>query len=318
MTRQALRSLVALGLAVLLAPPLAFPRDDTPTPRAKDDATAGIRRRLAEQQAALAPLMTEVVDRLDESARLRTLKTDQARKVEKIQADLTRAQTNAQVAEIAVKEYLEGTFPQEVATIEGELALTKSELIRTKDRLEWAGRMLKKGVVSEAERLADEQAHLKAQIAERCAQEKRKILQQFTRPRAETELKANIEKAKAEALRKQAEQTLEEQNTRRIAREAEDAAPLAQEARVVRLLDELIGLHDKALARLDKARSASEAANRVEEVSRVADAAQAKADEARKLWDEARAIREQRRVARLKERIHRAATYGPGAPMDKP
>ena len=48
------------------------------------------------------------------------------------QSKLTR-----EVAEIAVTEYVEGVYKQEKETIQGEIALAKSELKRAEDRLEW-------------------------------------------------------------------------------------------------------------------------------------------------------------------------------------
>src|SRR5262249_421413 len=55
------------------------------------------------------------------------------------------ARLTREVAEIAVKEYKEGIFQQELATVEGEIALAKSDMKRAEDELEWANRIERKG-----------------------------------------------------------------------------------------------------------------------------------------------------------------------------
>src|SRR3954469_3775273 len=66
------------------------------------------------------------------------------------QAVLTR-----EVAEFAVKEYVGGVFKQEKATIEGQIALARSDLERAIDRVEWSDKHKKLGHVSTAQNIAD-------------------------------------------------------------------------------------------------------------------------------------------------------------------
>ena len=64
------------------------------------------------------------------------------------QAVLTR-----QVAELAVREYVEGVFKQGKATIEGQIALARSDLERAIDRVEWSDKAKKLGHVSAAQNI---------------------------------------------------------------------------------------------------------------------------------------------------------------------
>ena len=54
------------------------------------------------------------------------------------QGRLRERQKTLEVAEINVKEYIEGIYPQEMKTIQGEIKLAESELARAQDRLEWS------------------------------------------------------------------------------------------------------------------------------------------------------------------------------------
>ena len=48
------------------------------------------------------------------------------------------AKLTREVAQIAVKEYVEGIFVQDKATADGEISLAKSDLARASDRVDWA------------------------------------------------------------------------------------------------------------------------------------------------------------------------------------
>ena len=68
------------------------------------------------------------------------------------------------MAEIAVKEYKEGIFLQDKATIQGEIKLAESDLTRAADRVDWATRMYEKGYVSKAQKVSEELNFQKAKF----------------------------------------------------------------------------------------------------------------------------------------------------------
>ena len=80
-------------------------------------------------------------------------------------ADYQNALKTREVAQISVDEYRDGTFPQEVSTVEGEKTLARSDLERAKDRLAYSKEMLAKKYVSASSVMADELSFLKAQIS---------------------------------------------------------------------------------------------------------------------------------------------------------
>ena len=59
---------------------------------------------------------------------------------------------------MAVNEYQEGTFRQELAATEGEIKLAEAKLASAEDHLAWCRRMFNKGYCSMAEKTADELA----------------------------------------------------------------------------------------------------------------------------------------------------------------
>ncbi len=109
-----------------------------------------------------------------------------------------------EVAEIAVLEYKEGIFVQDLATSEGEIKLAESDLLRAEDNLEWSRRMYDKGYQSMAAKVSDELKFKKAQFALEQAQSKRKVLVDYTKKKTIKELEQGLETARARELARQA------------------------------------------------------------------------------------------------------------------
>jgi RND family efflux transporter MFP subunit len=144
-----------------------------------------------------------------DSASLRDNLTNQEITTKRAEADYENAMKTREVAEIAVREYLEGTFLQDRLNIEGEITLAESELKRSIEKLDWSEKMLKNQYISEGQVLADRLSKLKAEISKRQAAKKMVVLEQYTKQKQETELLANVEKARSDELAKKATLNLE-------------------------------------------------------------------------------------------------------------
>jgi HlyD family secretion protein len=118
----------------------------------------------------------------------------------KAKATYEIARLTRELAEIAVEEYRDLTYPKDLATVEGEIKLAESDLTRGKDRLEWAKRMHEKGYVSRAQKVSEELTFKKAQFTLEQAQSKRKVLVDYTRGKTLKELHSDVEKAHANEL----------------------------------------------------------------------------------------------------------------------
>jgi len=162
-----------------------------------------------------------------DSGTLRDQLINQVITTARAEADFQNALKTREVAEISVKEYLEGTFPQDAMTIEGEQTLAKADRARAEDRLKYSTDMAKLGYISPSQKLADEQALMKAKISEDQAVEKSRVLMKYTKPKTETELQANVEKARSDELAKKAALSLEKQKQAKLEKQIEKCVLLA-------------------------------------------------------------------------------------------
>ncbi len=120
------------------------------------------------------------------------------------EADVHGTRIAREVAVLAVIEYQEGTFIQELATTEGEIKLAESELARAEDRVDWTRRMFDKGYVSMAEKVTDELTLKKNRFALEQAQIKKKVLIDYSKAKTIKALTGAVETARARELAKQA------------------------------------------------------------------------------------------------------------------
>ncbi len=160
----------------------------------------------------------EVVCELD-SAALSDSLTNQTITTKSAEAAFKNATLTREVAEIAVKEYVEGIYKQDLATVEGEIKLAESELSRALDRVDWAQRMSAKGYISMAQKVSEDLALKKAQFALEQAQSKKKVLVDYTRDKTIKELESDVEKARSDELAKEATHSLETSKEKKLERQ---------------------------------------------------------------------------------------------------
>ena len=162
----------------------------------------------------------DVVAELD-SAALRDLLVSQ--RITTLQADASfkQAKLVREVAEYAVKEYIEGIYLQEKATDKGQIKLAESDRERAIDRLQWSTLMFAKGYVSKATNIADQLTKQQADFDLEQAQMQLKVLEDYTKEKQIKSLSSDVEKAKADELSKQASLTLEQTKEKKLERQIE-------------------------------------------------------------------------------------------------
>jgi RND family efflux transporter MFP subunit len=143
----------------------------------------------------------ELVCELD-SASLNDQLTNQKIAVQGADASYQNAKLTREVAEIAVKEYEEGIYLQDKATIQGEIKLAESDLARAGDRVDWANRMYEKGYVSKAQKVSEELNFQKAKFTLEQSQSKLNVLENYTKHKTIKELRSEVEKALSDELAK--------------------------------------------------------------------------------------------------------------------
>lgn len=160
----------------------------------------------------------EIVCELD-SASLRDQLNTQKISTNQAEASYKQSLLTREVAEVAVVEYTEGLYKQEMSTIAGETALAKSDLERAEDRLSWSTNMFKKGYVSRSSNIADELSLNKAKFELEKAQTSKDVLTKFTKEKTIKELKSEVEKARADELSKESVWSLEKTKEAKLERQ---------------------------------------------------------------------------------------------------
>lgn len=147
---------------------------------------------------------------LDSSA-LESERTSQKILVNAAKAAEVEAHNNYDVAVIAKREYLEGTFLQERQTIESEVFVAEENLNRAQEYYAYSQRLASKGYVNENQLEADRFAVEKAKKDLDTAKTKLMVLDEFTKPKQVSTLESAIliAKAKWEAAKNSHELELE-------------------------------------------------------------------------------------------------------------
>jgi hypothetical protein len=129
-------------------------------------------------------------------------------------ADYNQAKLNREVAEYAMKEYIDTTFALERATAQNQVAAAESDRKKAEDRLKWSTEMLEKGKVSPETKTADQLTLLAADFDIEQAKLELEVLEKYTRQKQRKKLVTDIEKARADEASKQA--IYQEARTRRL------------------------------------------------------------------------------------------------------
>ncbi len=136
------------------------------------------------------------------------------------EVDFQNATAAREVAEMSVKEYMEGTYKNELASAKGEVAAAESAIQQARRRLDRARRAQKrldeviatrKGNVAPADIVAEldiedrldasEQSIAREKTALELAQSRQQILEEYTRDKTIKALKLEVERSRPEELR---------------------------------------------------------------------------------------------------------------------
>jgi hypothetical protein len=173
-------------------------------------------------------------------------------------AELKKAELSVEVAKISLNEYLQGVFPSDIQTAEGDVALASSDLARAEDRKAWADKMLKKGNISESEHLADVFALKKAEFAVQQAKTIREVLEKYTKGKEVKRHDRCIKDAEENVAEKKALALLATTKLPALEQQIQDESLTTGETQVLVLLDQVAQLEDKgqtdqADAKIDEA-----------------------------------------------------------------
>ena len=133
----------------------------------------------------------DVLARLDASSFDEMIR-QQAIVVEQAKASHLQAKLNHEIAQLAVKEYVEGTVQETVQQMEGNLAMARSDLTRAQQRLEWTKMMNKKGYASVAQIETDKQTVTSADLGLQRQLGSYDLFMRFSKPRTQKTLQGDV------------------------------------------------------------------------------------------------------------------------------
>lgn len=110
-------------------------------------ATGGASTILSVAPAGTLVKKDDILCELDSSSYVELVR-QQKMTVERARADHLQARLDYEVAEMAIAQYTQGILEETQKSLRGQIALAKSDLERTADRLAWSRRMHKKGYAS--------------------------------------------------------------------------------------------------------------------------------------------------------------------------
>ncbi len=178
----------------------------------------------------------QVICELD-SAALRDQLVNQAIKTKNAEANYLNARLTREVAEIAVREYVEGVYPQELAALKQEIDSDRAAIAKTEGRLDRTRKASQRikdaladggGARTPADILAELQIQDRLEDTEGLlerekrvlvlAEARRKTLESYTRQKTIKELESAVKKARSDELAKQATWELEKGKEAKLAK----------------------------------------------------------------------------------------------------
>jgi HlyD family secretion protein len=115
----------------------------------------------------------------------------------KAEATQVKAEKDLAAATIAVEEYLEGTYVQELRKLEIDLTVARQNLVAAERSLEFVTKMHKKGYAKTRELKVSEYGFEQAQRDVGLAELKKQVLEKYTRPKELEELSSTRDSAQA-------------------------------------------------------------------------------------------------------------------------
>lgn len=117
-------------------------------------------------------------------------------RVEEEKAEVLEAELNLEVAELAVKEFLDGTFRRQVQEMDGKIKLAESDVERWADRLKWSEKMAVKGYVSLAQIATEQMSYTRSKQQLMIDRMARENYTKYTKARTLHTLNGAVEQAR--------------------------------------------------------------------------------------------------------------------------
>lgn len=130
------------------------------------------------------------------------------------ESDIKTAEVNIELAELDLKKFIEGEFPQSLKDVVGRISMAESDLEMQRDRTSWMDRMVKKGYQTSSQAQAEHSKLDSTELALKKVQEELRVLQNYTKLRTETDLRSKLAEAKRALVRIKSQAKAKELQTR--------------------------------------------------------------------------------------------------------
>jgi hypothetical protein len=234
------------GLGILYGPPNpARAGDDAPPSKgaaAHAALVAEIQRELKADDVRLCSLANEVLEDPSKPGRIE----DQLDRLRidaiKAEGEYEYAKNRREIAEMALKEYVEAILPHDLVAAERELSIAQTYVVEARNKAAQAN----EGV----EKISAKLEEMKAGFSLEQAESKKKVLVEYTKSHRTKDLETQIKKARSDELGKQAEWELLKSRIKKT-----QGAPKAEpaytdvEKRIVLLLDRAAPVEERVQAR---------------------------------------------------------------------
>ncbi|MGE0759521.1 MAG: HlyD family efflux transporter periplasmic adaptor subunit [Pirellulaceae bacterium] len=136
--------------------------------------------------------------------------------VEKARSTMVQAEKDYSVAQISVKEYLEGTYLKDLQTMEAQITISMENLRSSENSLAHSQRMFRKGYISSLELESQQFAVQRAKLELDSAKTARDVLEKFTKVKTLEDLESKVATAKAKLESERSAFALEEGKLKRL------------------------------------------------------------------------------------------------------
>ncbi|MBN1627711.1 MAG: HlyD family efflux transporter periplasmic adaptor subunit [Deltaproteobacteria bacterium] len=146
------------------------------------------------------------------------------------QSDIESAQLSYEFAQLDLKKYIEGEYPNALREAESNITLAEEELAQAKDTLEWSRKLYEEGYLSQSELEKDELSYSQKQLAVQLKNNARELLVNYTYKRQLTKLESDVTQSKAalERTARKAKANVAQAEAKKAAMQAEYERQLAK------------------------------------------------------------------------------------------
>jgi HlyD family secretion protein len=112
------------------------------------------------------------------------------------QSDVDKAQLDYDFAVQDLKKYLEGDYPNELKGAENKITISKEEVERAREKLQWSRKLYEENYISQTELQADELSEKRTVLDLELAENELDLLKNYTRKRKLAQLESDVKQNK--------------------------------------------------------------------------------------------------------------------------